>query len=365
MEKPKYPQKLPSEGVQLVVYGAISWSALYIALGIYWWSGGPGFPFGSNSDPGASISLFSQATADNGAPIIVIIGALSLLAGSAILASWRPKAVIRYGILAFIGLLTAALLLVVPDYRALVAVGYAPIFLVGLPFGWPDANFADAIPWVVLNQLLCIAGGLFWGATTLIYYRRDRKACVHCGRSAARTSQWTSPQNAKRWGRWAVVVACFIPVIYATTRWAWALGIPFGIPDDFLREGQANGMWWAGAALATLGVGGAILTLGLIQKWGEIFPRWIPYLRGKRVPLAAAIIPATFVSVLITSAGLMFVRLVLNGSFPFLSVGWGTVAPELLWPIWGLALGVATLAYYYRRRGKCQYCGRGSKPSAV
>jgi hypothetical protein len=35
------------------------------------------------------------------------------------------------------------------------------------------------------------------------------------------------------------------------------------------------------------------------------------------------------------------------------------LAPELLWPVWGVALGAATLAYYYRRRNKCKHCERG------
>jgi hypothetical protein len=37
---------------------------------------------------------------------------------------------------------------------------------------------------------------------------------------------------------------------------------------------------------------------------------------------------------------------------------WAALAPELLWPLWGAALGAAALAYYFRRRGKCEHCGR-------
>jgi hypothetical protein len=36
------------------------------------------------------------------------------------------------------------------------------------------------------------------------------------------------------------------------------------------------------------------------------------------------------------------------------------LGPTLLFPIWGGALAVATLAYYYRRRGPCTLCGRGA-----
>jgi hypothetical protein len=36
------------------------------------------------------------------------------------------------------------------------------------------------------------------------------------------------------------------------------------------------------------------------------------------------------------------------------------VGPTLLFPVWGAALAVATLGYYYRRRGPCSVCGRGA-----
>jgi hypothetical protein len=151
-------------------------------------------------------------------------------------------------------------------------------------------------------------------------------------------------------------VAFIIPILYALTRYTWALGIPVGISEEFLREGEAIGLWWAGAGLATVAVGGALLTLGLIRPWGETLPRWIPFLGGKRVPPLLAVIPAAFVSVLVTTAGLMYVRLLLTGTldevFVFAKeVGWVALAPELLWPIWGAALAAAALAYYLRRRG--------------
>jgi hypothetical protein len=53
---------------------------------------------------------------------------------------------------------------------------------------------------------------------------------------------------------------------------------------------------------------GAFLTLGLVQRWGEVFPRWVPFLSGKRVPPAMAIVPASLVTVMVTSAGLQVVR---------------------------------------------------------
>jgi hypothetical protein len=119
-------------------------------------------------------------------------------------------------------------------------------------------------------------------------------------------------------------------------------------------------MWLGGVALATVSVAGAILTLGLIQSWGETFPNWILFWRGKPVPLAMAVVPATLIATLVTSAGLMFIRLAWTGVFEefFGSGNPATYVPELFWPLWGFALATATLAYYYRRRGRCRYCGR-------
>jgi hypothetical protein len=99
-------------------------------------------------------------------------------------------------------------------------------------------------------------------------------------------------------------------------------------------------------------VAGALLTLGLVQGWGEVFPRWMPGVGGKRVPPALAIVPATLVAVLVINAGLTFWRRVLLGTTVFSLTGgdWAALVPELLWPLWGAALGAATLAYYLRRR---------------
>jgi hypothetical protein len=111
---------------------------------------------------------------------------------------------------------------------------------------------------------------------------------------------------------------------------------------------------------------GALLTWGLIRPWGEVFPRWFPFIGGRRVPPALAIVPASIVAVLVTGAGLMYVRLVISGRLGITEVlaldlgeNWATIAPELLWPLWGLTLGAATYAYYLRRRGACPRCGRG------
>ena len=119
--------------------------------------------------------------------------------------------------------------------------------------------------------------------------------------------------------------------------------------------------------------------LGLVQRWGEVFPRWMVGLAGRRVPVALAVVPASLASVLVIVGGIgiwsglgqMVANLAASGADggEIISAIIFEVGPTLLFPIWGVALAVATLGYYYRRRGPCTVCGRGAsgevgKPSS-
>jgi hypothetical protein len=358
------PRRQLTHWPEWVGYAAATWSLIYGALGLCWALGGTGFPFGTANDPKAAAeSILGGVQADTAAPLIAGLGLVGTVAALATVRGQvsRGHGALRLALLVFAWSACVALLLVIPDRRVIVAVAYAPIFLVGAPFGWPPVNYFEiALPWPVINQFICMAGGFLWAGTALAYGRRTRDACGNCGRTDA-GGGWTTPSAAARWGRWAVYVAVVVPLPYVATRWAWALGIPLGISERFLREGQEIGMWWAGAALSTVDLAGVILTLGLVLRWGEVFPRWMVGLSGRRVPPAMAIIPASLVTVMVTSAGLQVVRGFLADGFP--ADGWATIAPGLVWPVWGAALGAATLAYYYRRRGGCGVCGRGKDSS--
>jgi len=169
-----------------------------------------------------------------------------------------------------------------------------------------------------------------------------------------------------------VYVAMVVPVFYALTRYAWALGIPLGMSEEHLRLGQESGTWTSGLFLANFGLVGAVLMLGLVQRWGEVFPSWMIGLAGRRVPIALAVVPASIVSVLFMVAGIAIwsgsAQMAVNAE----SSGqdfWIFVGPVTLFPVWAVSLAVATLGYYYRRRGPCSVCGRGAsgeigKPSS-
>ncbi|WP_243711308.1 hypothetical protein [Actinomadura sp. KC216] len=73
-----------------------------------------------------------------------------------------------------------------------------------------------------------------------------------------------------------------------------ALGFPLGYTDQGLRELVGPTVWGPVylIALSVLTEVAALLTLGLVQRWGQVVPRWLPFVGGKSVPLHAVIVPA-------------------------------------------------------------------------
>ena len=267
-------------------------------------------------------------------------------------------------------LLAGILLLLMTSLRLLVLLGYVPYVLRSLftGAGIGQRYLKGLTEWATIHQLLCLVGGFLWLAATVCYGRRSGGACPYCGRRDG-PEGWRGPSRAALWGRIAVYVSMVAPVFYAFTRYAWALGFPLGMSEEFLHRGQEKGMWTAGLFLANFGLVGALLTLGLVQRWGEVFPRWIIGLAGRRVPIALAIVPASFVSVLLVVGGIVIWsgldRMVAAMVAEDMGIIGGVVfqvGPTLLFPVWGVALAVATLGYYYRRRGPCSVCGSGALP---
>ncbi|HEY7264247.1 MAG TPA: hypothetical protein VH589_22545 [Trebonia sp.] len=107
----------------------------------------------------------------------------------------------------------------------------------------------------------------------------------------------------------------------------------------------------------------AFAAVGLVSTWGEVFPRWIPVLRGRRVPALSAVIPAALGAAVLTllwtwtavslSLGL---RVDLHSRLqdsPITFGDWqGLVAVAAYAPLllWGPLLGAVTISYWRRRR---------------
>jgi hypothetical protein len=350
-------------------YAAVAWSLIYAALGVYWAVSGVGFPYTPETVSDVMEPVLGRFGPGVAWVVVVMAGIPAAAVGAAMLRRVRSRALRPLLITAGV-LLAGVLLLLMTALDLLVKLGYIPYIIFGLITGAEVGSYLEGYTqWTTVHLLLCLTGGFLWLAATVCYGRRSGDACTYCGRRDS-PEGWTSPIKAAHWGRIAVYVAIVAPVFYALTRFAWALGFPLGIAGEEFRRGQASGMWTSGLFLATFGLVGAALMLGLVQRWGEVFPRWMISLAGRRVPIALAVVPASLVSVLLIVGGIaiwsglsqMAANLAAAGS-EGKELVWELiiqVGPTLLFPVWGAALAVATLGYYYRRRGMCSVCGRGA-----
>ena len=330
------------------------WSASYTLLGLLWALGGPGYPFSAGTSAAPSTTVLGLLPQTVGASTLAGLAVLSgilavLLARRRYPPAVSPGSAPATPAVTAVLAVTAGLLLAVllTDSRILTTMGYLPMIIGAVLTGNLDpAKVAALMNWPSLNLLIMMVAGLslaFLGMSRLL--PRLRRA---------------SPERALRVGQGAVIVAVAVPVVYAATRLGWVLGIPVGISDEFLAS--IEHITPIGAGLATFGLLGAVLTTGLVRPWGEVWPRWVPFLRGRAVPVRLPVYAAVAVAVPIASAGLMFIRLVLRGEQfgpPGAASQPGAWLPEMLWPLWGAALTVAAVAYLVRRGHGLYLTGQG------
>ncbi|MER6252084.1 hypothetical protein ABT224_12040 [Streptomyces sp. NPDC001584] len=169
-----------------------------------------------------------------------------------------------------------------------------------------------------------------------------------------------------RLAAWAGTLA-FVP--YAAMKLVWASGGTFaGITgEEMLAVSERNGASgifltldsWGLDPTALLAVLGVLLLWGLVRPWGQVFPRWTLFLRGRRVPRwlpltpallgAATLAPYGVLGVgylALATAGVVTMR---RGDFhspgDALLVGWIGMAA---FAVYGVALTVAARAYWLR-----------------
>ncbi|GAA4507396.1 MULTISPECIES: hypothetical protein [Nonomuraea] len=306
------------------------WSVSYLALGLLWALGGPGYPFDAGR-PGPGNTLLDPLAPAVGGSVLAVS---ALVAGGVAVLAARGRLTRAAAVVAVVA--GAGLAVLLPDVRIMMTAGYLPVMLVAVLAGQAEFSLImSMLTWPSLNLLILTAAGV---------------SLMVLGTRALLADRPGSAAGALRAGRYAVAVAVAVPVFYAVTRFGWLLGIPVGISDEFLA--YIDEITPIGAGLAAVGLLGAVLTLGLVRPWGEVWPRWVPFLRGRPVPARLPACAALAVSLPITSAGLMYVRKKLGGErLGPAGAGdeLGAWLPEMLWPLWGAALAVAALAYLSRR----------------
>lgn len=152
--------------------------------------------------------------------------------------------------------------------------------------------------------------------------------------------------------RWIIWAAHAVPlVVLPSSLWriAFGLGAPVGLGDPSFDEPNAPswGLTSYVFALSLVGEFFALLTLGLIRPWGEVFARWIPFVGGRRVPTAFVVTVATVGGILITLISLQGIA---SFATPQSAGDWLLLVCYAPFIAWAPLLAVVTAHYYLRRR---------------
>jgi hypothetical protein len=343
------PQHGPSGGPRLPVAAAAVTSFALSALGVYWLVLGLPNPL---NRPDRKFSSALAAYPDGWANGIFAACAVVALAGALwLLASRRATAAAPW-----VAVVSIVALLMLMDGSDLVLAGYIPAILVGSVLGFDEVNLSVLLsPGLALQVTLLFTVAAF--GTVLVRRLRlglgdTAPAAAHADRLArvtARTRFWTK-------------IAMEAPALYALTRVLMFFRVP-----GFAMFGFGEPVLWAGLGLAVSASAGAWLTSGLIRPWGEVFPRWIPLVCGKRVPIPLAVVPGLVVAVMVaTTAKDLLLTSVTSDSGITAVTDWPLVTlPMLLWPLWAVALAMAATGYGIRRRlSEAEAASAGSRSSA-
>jgi len=157
--------------------------------------------------------------------------------------------------------------------------------------------------------------------------------------------------------RWAYRLAHVIPFLTLPSglwRLGLAAGSSMGMLDHHGRPAhpQSTGEVVYIVCLSIFSEAVALTAFGMVKAWGEVVPRWIPLIGGRRVAPYAAIIPATLGSLALIGIWTYAFRDVFSDSFlPFSSDAAAALMITCYAPLnlWGPALLVLTWAYYRRR----------------
>lgn len=132
------------------------------------------------------------------------------------------------------------------------------------------------------------------------------------------------------------------------------LGADLGTTEAW-RDAQDVPGWGTGyvLGLSFLSVGAAALTLGLVQRWGEVVPGWVPGLGGRVIPVwlpvTLAVIGAWCVIGIGTASAINWEQIIGYQGSPSAAGRTLVTAAYLPALLWGPLVLVATAGYWHRR----------------
>ncbi|MEU6729290.1 hypothetical protein ABZ917_36775 [Nonomuraea wenchangensis] len=333
-------------------------STAVTAVGILWWTTPASYPFGAADR--VKVSLTHLLEHDVTGPMTVAAGLVGLAAVfgpgpllragavaellffGVVLSDAGIMSVFAYG-LAILGPVALLGVVVVAAARGK-AYGLAAVAALGV-LAVADLVMGIGALSLVGRYLGNIAGDFASYGGRLAWTLADAAACAVWAVIAMKAfgtgepPRWIRPESADRWGRVATIGAALCPLPYALYRLTWLTPWPTDadVTGPLRADTRLQGLLLAFAALA-----GAVLTLGLISRWGEVFPRWVPVFHGRPVPVRLPVVAGGAVAGIccLASPGLVVD-----------SVVRGQPGALLLWPypLWGALLAAAVLAYRLRR----------------
>ncbi|MGN9789305.1 hypothetical protein ACTMTF_48495 [Nonomuraea sp. ZG12] len=156
--------------------------------------------------------------------------------------------------------------------------------------------------------------------------------------------------------RWALRLAYALPLLLLPSC-LWRLPFAF-----HFEMGQINDMSMPGLAISIPYVFGlsiltevaALAAIGLVSRWGETVPTWVPIVGGRRIPPMLVVIPATIGGLILTMVTVMM-GLTWFGAIegtPYENIWWEALAKTAITPValWGPIMLALTAAYHARRR---------------
>ncbi|CAM3659014.1 hypothetical protein OCAE111667_20745 [Occultella aeris] len=205
---------------------------------------------------------------------------------------------------------------------ALVAVAVVVLIIIGRDVVATYAGFIFpallAQTWSILAVLLTLGCGVAWAGVLVSRWSRTG--------SLRRATAWVT-----RYRRLFTALAALGPLPYALIRLTWLTPWPqLGSEQALDPAVRLQGLLLSSGAWL-----GFILTLGLIARWGEVFPRWFPVRAGQPVPPLFAIIPGATIALMLCGVAIPVLGMIgIAGAVVFPAWFWG---PMLALAVWGYA----------------------------
>lgn len=349
---------------------ALTVSLAALAIGVLWFAVPASYPFGAAD--AVTVSVTHLIGRDLAAGLMLASGALGL----ALAFTARP-ALAGGGAAAQ----AALYLLVMSDASLMASIGYAliPVVVggaliltaVGVARRHP-VGYAAAAALAALT--IALATGLLDGGVVGRYLQSVAKGFGEFGiriawswAMAAIGGVWawlayTSLVRGRpatgdpRWARTVTILAALGAVPYALVRLSWLTPWPLGGLDPVTGRIElvmqstaavdAPSARLQGVMIGLSAILALVLTLGLISRWGERFPRWVPLVGDRDVPVKLAVVPGMIgAGVLCIAAPGLVVRAVESG-YPIDAFLTLLIFPA---PLWGPLLAAAVYAYWQRR----------------